>query len=237
LFFLGVALVVVGAWGITKSPLFDTRRIEVTGASQLPPERVLEVAKIGLGTNLFWFNAGSAEDRLESNPWVKEAHIGRSLPSTVRIAIEERRPAAQVKTGDRWTLFAGDGTVLTTIRHDAGLPSVAIPTSIEPSEASTMPPGSVELIGAMGRWLRSQVRSVAREDDGDVVVYLRSGVPAYYGPPTALVAKDQVLASLLRWARSGDKKLEWINVRAPVAPTAKLARPEAKPPGDKKASP
>jgi cell division protein FtsQ len=222
----------VGAWGATKSPIFDTRRIEVTGASQLAPERVLDLAEIGLGTNLFWFNAGSAEDRLESNPWVKEAHIRRSLPSTVRIEIEERHPAAQVKTGDRWTLLAGDGTVLSTIRHDAGLPSIGIAADIEPGEPSITPGGPVRVIGAMGRWLRSQVRSVAREDDGDVLIHLRSGVPVYYGPATAVIAKDQVLASLLRWALSGDRRMEWVSVRAPVAPTAKLAKPEPKTSGD-----
>ena len=222
-FFLGVALVVLAAWGVTKSPIFEARHIKVTGTSQVTPQRILALAGVGPGTNLFWFNSGTAEKRLESDPWIRRAVVQRSLPSTLRISIEERRPAAQITTGYRRTVLAGDGTILSTVRRDAGLPNVALSDALTPQATpGSTPRASVRVVGAMGKWLRSQVRSVVREDDGDILLHLRSGTPVYYGHPTAVMVKDQVLASLVRWMQTSGKELEWISVRTPVAPTAQL---------------
>src|SRR5207244_5481091 len=78
------------------------------------------------------------------------------------------------------------------------------------------------VVGAMTSWLRSRVTSVLQTSDGSVVVHLASGIPVYYGDATQVVSKDRALAAVLRWALDGHHPLESINVRAPLAPTARL---------------
>jgi hypothetical protein len=119
-----------------------------------------------------------------------------------------------------------DGTVLATIGHDAGLPQLAL---VDGPQGAGSPPsiplGPARVAGAMGKWLRSRVRTIARKEDGDVVLHLTSGTPVYYGDAVGIASKNQVLAAVLRWATTNDKQLVAINVKAPLAPTAQLYQP------------
>src|SRR5207245_410583 len=76
----GVLLLTAG-WWLTKSPVFSARHIEITGDSHLTRAEVLRIGGIGPGTNLFWFNAGVVERRLERDSWIATARVSRSLPS------------------------------------------------------------------------------------------------------------------------------------------------------------
>ena len=109
---IGGVLLVGSGWLLTNSPVFAARHIEISGQSHLSRSTLLRLAAVHERTNLFWFHGDVVERRLEANPWVAEATVSRSLPSTLRIEIRERKPVALVMEGEDFLLVAADGTVL-----------------------------------------------------------------------------------------------------------------------------
>jgi cell division protein FtsQ len=201
---------------VTRSPLFAARRIEVSGASHPSAARVIQLAGVGRGTNVFWLRTSAVQHRLERNPWIASARVSRSLPSTISIVVRERSPVAEVADGAGYRVIASDGTVLGRAVAPGAYPQLLV----DPTQRGTVA-SAARVAGAMSQWLRGRVRSIA-DTNGDVVVHLASGVPVYYGDSSFAVAKGEAAAAVLRWALAGSKQLVSINVRAPLAPTAQL---------------
>jgi cell division protein FtsQ len=214
---LTAAAVLAAGWWITVSPIFAARHVEVTGASSLTRGEVLRIAGVAPGTNLFWLRTGAVERRLERDRWVASAHVSRSLPGTLHVAIRERRPVAQVHVRHAFLAVASDGTVLGRRRATLGLPTL---TAAGSGRARLGRPARV--VGAMSPWLRSRVARVTETSGGSIVVRLASSVVAYYGDATQVHRKGEALAAVVRWAIEGDHPLASINVQAPLAPTARL---------------
>jgi cell division protein FtsQ len=215
------ALVVSSGWLITRSPVFAARRVQVTGDAHFTRDQVLRLAGVGRGTNLFWFHPGAAEKRLLRNPWIADAVVTRSLPSTLRIAIRERRAVAQIRVRPhQFLVVAADGTVLARSAGPHELPRLTFDKTTVPVVRRLGRPAWV--VGAMPAWVRSRVHSVAQTAEGNIVIHLSSGVPVYFGDATQVQEKDQALAAVLHWAVVGGRPLASINVQAPLAPTATL---------------
>ncbi|MFN2543121.1 MAG: cell division protein FtsQ/DivIB [Actinomycetota bacterium] len=217
---LVAAVVVVLLWSLSNSALFHARTIDISGAARLSRADVLHIAGIDGGTNVLWMHTGDLEARLERSRWVADARVSRSLPSTVRIAIRERAAIAELRTEAGFLLVAADGTVLDRSPLDQGLPRLVLDPADPAAHTDVGPIAWVA--GAMSPWLRHHVRAVSRTSEGNVVVHLDSGIPAYYGEPTSIVAKGRALAAVLRWAIQGQQDLRFIDVAAPLAPTARL---------------
>jgi cell division protein FtsQ len=210
---LAAGVLAAGGAGVVASPVFHARTIEVSGTSHLGRTEILRLAGLAPGTNVLWLDAGAAARRLETSRWIESASVSRSLPSTVRITVTERTPAAEVKVGSRWALVAADGTVLDRVSGDPGLP--LLDTAM--GNRRHLGP-SASVIGAMTPWVRSRVRSVAAEGDGSLVVELSSGVRVLFGDPSDISVKDQALAGILRWLSSSQAPVGYIDLRAPLAP-------------------
>jgi hypothetical protein len=183
----------------------------------------MDIAGVGQGTRLFWLRGGPIEDRLESDPWIADATVSRSLPSSLRIDIRERYPVAEFRKGRRWFLVASDGTVLTRAEGDHHLPLLLEPSTPHPERWVK----TARVLGGMRPWLRSRIRSVVLKDGGEVVVHLFSGTPVYFGESNSVIAKDDALSAVLEWATRNRQPLLGINVQAPYAPTAQLYAPVA----------
>jgi len=92
LFFLLLILLV--AFILLKSPLFEVRSLEIRGNSQLSREEIEELSGIKLGDNIFKLDFEKAGAKIKKSPLVKNVTIKRFLPAKVVIEVEERHPAA-----------------------------------------------------------------------------------------------------------------------------------------------
>jgi cell division protein FtsQ len=211
-----LALLAAG-YVFTRSPMFEARHVEVAGRSHLSRATVLNLADVGRGTNVFWLHTGAVQRRLLADRWIENATVSRSLPSTISIRIEERTPVAVVSDpSGGYNVVASDGTTLGRTNDPASYPALLVnPT--RPGGLSL----AAQVAGAMDPWLRSHVRAIDARS-ATLVVQLRSGVPAYYGDATSAAAKDRALGAVLRWALAGQKPIQSIDVRTPLAPTAQL---------------
>jgi cell division protein FtsQ len=94
---LGVALVLaLGAYraagAAAQAHALQIDRINVYGNERLSRADVVAVLTGLRGSSLLWVDLDVWRRRLVASPWVREASLRRSLPSTVEVVIAERQP-------------------------------------------------------------------------------------------------------------------------------------------------
>ncbi len=221
-----IATVLLGAATVTltRSPYFAAHKIEVRGTSHVTRSEVLRIAGITPGTNVFTLDAGSAEARLERDPWIAQATVTKDLPSTLVIDIHERVAVAVVETGGALRLVANDGALLEAAlpRTAAGLPTIAsTEPGVRPGPGAIG--GAARAIAAMAPTLRGRVHGVSILSDGQLRVDLTSGAEVAYGEAVDLSEKAMALRALLDYAVGKGASVISADVRVPSAPTAVLS--------------
>lgn len=93
------AAFMVGYAAVTRSDYFRTRNIEVTGNGRLSRAEVLSQAEIEPGDNSLALNLRLVRKRLLAHPWIVAARVGREIPATIVIQIEEHIAVARIDMG------------------------------------------------------------------------------------------------------------------------------------------
>jgi cell division protein FtsQ len=214
---IGLVLVATLGWWVTHSRIFAARDLSISGNRHLTQQDVLRVGGLDSRSNVLWLSPGQVEGRLERDPWVRSAHVSRTLPSTLRIRITERTPAAVVVPGH--FLVATDGTILGVVGSHADYPLIYAPrqTLAVGGRISPSTPGLV-VVAALPAAVRGQVEQVDTDFDAGLVLRLRDGATAVYGDQTAAPAKGQALAAVLDWAVRNQVRPRSVDVRAPGQP-------------------
>lgn len=136
-----LALVVIAAvaaahaW-VTTSPRFAVGAVDVHGASRLSVDRILTVAGIAPGANLWLIDTRQVRGRLEGMPEIRRADVVRVLPNRLTILVEERRPFTLVHAG-RLHWLDEDGHVLGEETRAVSL-EVPIISGLTEEELATM---------------------------------------------------------------------------------------------------
>jgi cell division protein FtsQ len=106
----GAASVVVafalyrGARVSANAHLLKVDRIVVHGNERLSRGEVLAVLSGLRGESLLWTDLDAWRRRLLASPWVRDAALRRSLPSTVEVVVSERLPIgiARINGGEMY---------------------------------------------------------------------------------------------------------------------------------------
>jgi cell division protein FtsQ len=183
-----VAVIVAGHWMLT-TPRFAVVAIDVRGASRVPPTRVLEVAGIAHGTNLWRIDPDRVRARLEALPEIRRADVVRELPNRVSIVVEERRPFTLVHAA-RLHWLDEDGRLLGEEKH-AVATEVPVISGLSEDELATMrtTPGpraraAIALIRALlrtGSTLASEISEIDMSRPEGPVLYTVDGVEVRLG--------------------------------------------------------
>ena len=213
----------LGVWAVMNSPLFGIDRVLVEGARELTAAEVRTLAGVEPGTNLLRLALDEVAAAMERSPWVRRADVDRSLPATLVLRIEERRPVGWIQDPSGPTVVAEDGTVVERgVAALRDLPGLGVVT--EPLVPGERLGGvaTLRVAASMGKDLLGWVASVG-EVAGELVLDLRSGGQVRYGPPRGLVEKNRALAEMLGWAEERGVGVEYIDVRIPSAPALRPA--------------
>ena len=81
-----------GATMVVHAHVLTVDHIVVSGNERLSRGEVIAVLSGLRGENLLFTNLDTWRTRLLASPWVKEAALRRSLPSTIEVAVLERTP-------------------------------------------------------------------------------------------------------------------------------------------------
>jgi cell division protein FtsQ len=90
----------------------QVQRIVVKGNERLSNDAVLAVLDGLKGESLLWTDLDRWRKRLLSSPWIRDASLRRSLPSTVEVAVTERQPMGLARIDGALYLVDAHGVVL-----------------------------------------------------------------------------------------------------------------------------
>jgi cell division protein FtsQ len=224
---IGLLAVLLAAWWVTRSSIFEARSVTVRGNHHLSRADILELAGVGPQTNVVWFSPGRAAERLERSPWILSADVSRALPSTLAISVRERTAIALVK-GERTYVVASDRTILQVSESPTDLPEIDAPSSpLIVGELLPSPSPGLQVLEAMPASLRVRVDRVSLDRAGVLLVNLKGGIRAIYGDASQAGAKADAVQALLRYAARHDVRPERLDVRAPGHPALLPAEDEA----------
>lgn len=90
---------------------FRVRRVEMQGLQYLDAAKVIAAARLSNTASVF-DDPDAIAQRVRALPGVSDAQVGRRLPGTLRIRLEEAEPVALTPKGDRLAMVDARGAVL-----------------------------------------------------------------------------------------------------------------------------
>lgn len=230
-----VALLVLGglaagAVALWDSPALDLRRVEVGGNRRVGARDIVVASELSARDHLLRISTAGVAARVERSPWVARAHVERILPSSVRITVVERSPAAVVVVGPSSYLVDGEGVVLekmtTAAMGATGAPG-ALPVVAELPLQGLVPGRHIPLpqlgqaltiLHELPQAMRSRVSLVRAPSVEAIALELSGGPVILFGPAERLGDKRFALEAVASRAAADGMVLASIDVRVPDRP-------------------
>ena len=157
-----------GATVITHARMLQVDRIEVTGNDRLSKGEVMAVLTGLQGESLVWTDLDAWRKRLLASPWVRDAALRRSLPSTVEVAVLERTAMGMARMNGELYLVDDRGVIIDHYGPhyaDLDLPIVDGLAAVDPS---TVDPSRAEFAARVIAALRAKPAVASRLSQVDV---------------------------------------------------------------------
>ena len=203
---LGLAGLIAGGYGLTRSALLDLDRVEVAGAFGSEADEVVAATGFELGTPMLDVDLDAAADAVTALPWVKNAEVARKWPATISVDVTRRLPIALLPTGDGGGVVIDEEGVaiartVTAATGDLPVITVAAQGSLGDVQSFAVP--ALPVIEAVPADLVPWIETYGIEYDGgevaEIVLELIGGARAELGIPTDVSAKlDAVRTTLGR---------------------------------------
>jgi len=108
----GLALLMVYLWNFAMcAPCFQLDETVVKGCKKIDSQEVIELAGIVPSMNVLSANLKKMARRIETNPWVKDASVGRELPNRLVVEVREREAVALMRDDVDIYIVDRDGEV------------------------------------------------------------------------------------------------------------------------------
>lgn len=173
-------------------------RVVVHGNQRLSKGEVLAMLSGLRGESLFWTDLDAWRGRLLSSPWVRDAALRRSLPSTVDVMISERQPIGLSRMHDELYLVDERGVVIDQYgpQHaDLDLPIIDGLT-ISPGNGSPADGARADLAARVIAAVRSTPELAKRLSQIDVSDLHNASVILSGDPAVLYLGDDQFLQRL-----------------------------------------
>jgi cell division protein FtsQ len=163
-----VGLPIALAFWLLGSPSFALARVEIEGNRHVDRSWVERALAPMAGENLIRLSLPAVERKLAANPWVEAVTVEKRLPNRLHLAIEERRPAALLRTARGLVVLDDRGLPIAPfepggVESDLLLVSVGAATSVDLSGAIAV---ADELRRAAPDWAAtlSEVEALSEDD-------------------------------------------------------------------------
>ena len=152
--------------------------------------------------NLLLLDIGSLQDRIEAHRWVKEARLRKVFPSTLKVEITEREPAAVLKAGESFLMIDRDGVWLERLAssEDVNLPLLLDSASFGDNYQDKLAL-AWKCLDALTPEQRLEVEALDLSDPGSVSLYL-------LGQMTRLVLGGERFSERLAFIRTYKDTME-----------------------------
>ena len=225
--FFFVFIVILAVYILFQSPVFLIGDIAVQGNTTLTSADLIKVSGIVTGINIFKVDLETAAHRVKALPMVKSADIGRKLPSSVLIRIEERIPVALVLAGGDFVELDAEGYYLRRGKASAvGLP-VITGVSMEVAGPGQRAGGAgldaaLQVVEKLPAELRRVLSEINMSGDGRVTLYTMEGVECHLGLPEKVESKGRLVLDTLRSEGAGS--IEYVDFSILSSPVVKYKK-------------
>lgn len=190
-----LAVATIGFLVVYFSPLLGVRTVQVEGNQSLPPDEVIRAAEVVEGTPMLRVDPEQIREHLHGLPKVADAQAVLDWPSTVRIQVTERTPAAYFRATDGVRLLDVAGVPFETVADPpAGVPELRAPKASADDPATR---AGLSVLVALPVPVRAEVTAVLAQSPNDVRLELTGGRKVDWGSVEDTQRKAQILSPLL----------------------------------------
>jgi cell division protein FtsQ len=127
---------------------FRVRRVEISGLQYLEPSKVIAALRLSPKASVFDDPAPLAR-RIQALPGVTSAEVGRQVPGTLLLEINEAVPVALTARGDALAMVDSAGRVLPfdPVASAPDLPLAAVPDAVVAGVLETVRGSDLDLFG------------------------------------------------------------------------------------------
>lgn len=215
-----VALLVALTWLALFSPWLKVTRVTVNSLQRVDGAVVHQVVDAEVGRPMVMLDPSAVARRVAAIPLVREAHISRRWPSTVRVEVVERVPVAAVPAGgggSGYRLVDRDGVDVESVssRPDT-LPYLDVDVAKAGAAALS---AALDVQAGLPAGVNAQVRSLGATSRDGVWFVLRNGARVVWGDAEQGVLKLDVLRALV----TSNPDASVYDVSAPSTPSVSRA--------------
>jgi cell division protein FtsQ len=209
---LVLALLGGSLWTMYFSTVLVTERVNVVGTFELTAAQVSLAAQVPLGVPLARQDLEAIAQRTSTLPAIETASVIRDWPSTITLAIVERRPVLGVQQPEGYVLVDKSGVAYQTRQV---LPPKVVLAVVNPGDRSLLTEMAT-VAAALPNKLRSSVDRMTASNRDSIALVLDSGHTVSWGNSSDSELKAQIVVALLkREPRSS------INVSSPHNPAVR----------------
>ena len=214
-----------------RDPRFALEHVTVSGAARTGAEQVLAAAALVRGANVWFVDAGAAEQRIAALPWIATARVARRWPNAVSIALSERTPVAKLMTrGPDLALVDGEARVLQVgalLPADDRLPLLWLEPALRPVRAgerleSARLDGALEASQRLAA-LGVRISEISSEPASGISVTTESRLRVILGDDDELERKVAIFLAIAQHIARPDQ-VSYVDVRSTSAPTVQYRR-------------
>lgn len=100
---------------------FQVEEIHVEGCQHYSAEQIIASAGVERSDNLLLLSAGKLSAKLMADfSYVDKVTVQREYPTTLRLIVEESKPAVAMASGESWWLLEAGGRILDEVDADLG---------------------------------------------------------------------------------------------------------------------
>lgn len=145
-------------WFVFFTDTFTVQAITVVDARPHTSEQVQQILAERIGANMFWLQTGLLEQKLLlSIPQIRDVHMVRTLPSTLKVVIQEKEPVLLLLSQRKYYFVDGQGIAYEEARLDT-LPGVVLPVVKNNDENATLAVGTPVLTESFISFVQSVQR-------------------------------------------------------------------------------
>jgi len=133
LFFLSI---VIGGYLLLNSNLFAISKIETYNVYYADENEVKNILLSSLGSNIWKLDSENVALAISELPCIRRVHVGRRLPSTVKVVIQEWQPVLLMEMGDSSMALLDNGLFQKIIRPTQ---SLEVPQFINNLDKGSLP--------------------------------------------------------------------------------------------------
>ena len=181
---------VLAAQILFESGYFGVEQIEIVNLQRLKTDEIIAESNIKGGDNIFRLDLEAIGHKIEENPWVAKAEVGRVFPREITIRITEREARAIINLGYLYYVD-GNAEIFKVLSADDRLDYPVI-TGIDRNYLINNPENSKKLLknamAVIDRLAERTVFSVEQvsevhvdRDNSIALTTFRSGVPVQLG--------------------------------------------------------